>query len=251
MLGSGGLLALAAAGLASGVHCLGMCGGIASLSGLAADRRVIPIRPASPEAAATTRGAGVARVLAMNAGRIATYTLAGAIAGSLGSAGAYASGALAAQALLMLIANLMLIAIGLYLAGAVRLLAPLEALGRPLWRRVQPLAVRLMSAPGTLNGLLAGLVWGWLPCGLVYAALGVAVFAGSPAGGALGMLAFGLGTLPTLLAAGFAFGRLRGFLGRPLVRYGVATLVLGFGVAGLARAQGVADALQSAILCFS
>ncbi len=250
-MGSGGLLALAAAGLASGVHCLGMCGGIASLSGLAADKRVIPIRAASPDAAATTRGAGFARVLAMNTGRIATYTLAGAIAGSLGSAGAYASGALAAQTLLMLIANLMLIAIGLYLAGAVRLLAPLEALGRPLWRRVQPLAGRLMTAPGVWNGLLAGLVWGWLPCGLVYAALGVAVFAGSPAGGALGMLAFGLGTLPTLLAAGFAFGRLRGFLGRPLVRYGVASLVLGFGVAGLARAQGVADALQSAMLCFS
>ena len=250
-MGSGGLLALAVAGFASGVHCLGMCGGIASLSGLAADRRVIPIQAASPDAAVTTRGAGFARVLAMNAGRITTYTLAGAIAGSLGSAGAYASGALAAQTLLMLIANLMLIAIGLYLAGAVRLLAPLEALGRPLWLRVQPLAGRLLAAPGVWNGLLAGIVWGWLPCGLVYAALAVAVFAGSPAGGALGMLAFGLGTLPTLLAAGFAFGRLRGFLGRPLVRYGVASLVLGFGVAGLARAQGVADALQSAMLCFS
>jgi len=251
MLGSGGLLALAAAGLASGVHCLGMCGGIASLAGLSPGRRVIPITHAGNDASVAAQTTGSARVLAMNVGRIASYALAGAIAGSLGSAGAYASGAVAAQSLLMVIANLMLIAIGLYLAGAMRLLAPIEALGRPLWRRLQPLAMRLLAAPGVWNGLLAGIVWGWLPCGLVYAALAVAVFAGSPAGGALGMLAFGLGTLPTLLAAGFAFGRLRGFLGRPLVRYGVATLVLGFGVAGLARAEGIADALQSAILCFS
>lgn len=236
-------LALGAAGFASGVHCIGMCGGIVSAATFSA-RRLIPIR-ASPASVAREWP----RQLALNAGRITSYACAGAIAGALGSAGAYAAGALAAQSVLFVLANVMLVLIGLYLAGVTRLLAPLEALGRPVWRALQPLAGRLLSGVGLGRACAAGFVWGWLPCGLVYGALGAAVFAGNPAQGALGMLAFGVGTLPGLMLAGLAAGRLQALAARRAVRVGAGALVLGFGVLGLARADGLAETLRGALLC--
>jgi sulfite exporter TauE/SafE len=80
---------------------------------------------------------------------------------------------------------------------------------------------------------------GWLPCGLVYGALTAAAFAGSPAGGAAAMLAFGLGTLPWLLAVGVGAARLRAWMGRRAVRLAAGGTVLGFGAFGLARAGTV------------
>jgi sulfite exporter TauE/SafE len=77
------------------------------------------------------------------------------------------------------------------------------------------------------------MLWGWLPCGLVYSALATALSAGSPGRGALMMLAFGLGTLPNLLLAGMLLGRLNEFVRRPLVRNASGLLVLGFGLYGL------------------
>src|SRR5512147_1470193 len=117
-------LALLAAGLAAGVHCVAMCGGIVAAFDAGRTIRVREI------------GAWQRR-LAFNAGRISTYAAAGAAAGTLGAA-AYAAGALPAQATLQLAASALLVLVGLYLAGAGRLLAPLEALGMPLWRRLQP-----------------------------------------------------------------------------------------------------------------
>ena len=246
MSGAGWFLALGVGGLASGVHCIGMCGGIASAF---AARRVIPIRSA-PNSAPSFMAREWQRQLLLNAGRLTSYACAGAIAGTLGSAGAFAAEALQMQEILLVFANVMLILMGLYLAGAARVLAPLEALGRPVWRALQPLAGRLHSGDGGLaRTYAAGFVWGWLPCGLVYGALGVTVFAGNPATGALGMLAFGLGTLPSLLLAGFAAGRLRRVAASRIARAGAGALVLGFGVVGLARADSLADALRGALLC--
>lgn len=225
-------VAMLAAGLASGVHCVGMCGGIAAAFDTrlanADAKRVIPIR----------EQAFWRRRVAFNLGRITTYAAAGAVAGTLGAA-AYAAGALPAQAMLHLAANVMLVLVGLYLAGADRLLAPLEALGMPLWRRVQPLAARLLPARTTAGAYLAGLAWGWLPCAMVYAALAAATFSGSAAAGALGMAAFGLGTLPFLLGAGWLASRLRDW------RRAAGAAVLGFGVYGLAHAN--ADALGEVV----
>ena len=170
------------------------------------------------------------RRVAFNLGRISTYAAAGAVAGSLGAA-AYAAGALPAQETLHVAANVMLVLVGLYLAGADRLLAPLEALGMPLWRRLQPLAARLLPARTLPQRYAAGLVWGWLPCAMVYAALAAAAFSGGAARGALGMAAFGLGTLPFLLAAGWLAARLRAW------RRAAGAAVLGFGVYGLALAN--------------
>lgn len=228
--------AMLAAGLASGLHCVGMCGGIVTaFDARVANsdaRRVIPIREKS---------AGQTR-LAFNLGRISSYTAAGAAAGTLGAA-AYASGVLPAQETLQVAANGMLVLVGLYLAGAGRLLSRLEALGTPLWRRLQPLAARLLPARTLPQAYAAGLVWGALPCAMVYAALAAATFAGSAARGALAMTAFGLGTLPFLLAAGWLAARLRAW------RIAVGGVVLGFGTYGLAHAGGLGEAIGRGLLC--
>ena len=86
--------------------------------------------------------------------------------------------------------------------------------------------------------LAAGLLWGWLPCGMVYSVLVTAMLSGSAASGAAVMLAFGLGTLPAMLALGLAGTGLRGWLQQRAVRMACGALVLGFGVLGLVRAAG-------------
>ncbi|HSH06722.1 MAG TPA: sulfite exporter TauE/SafE family protein, partial [Burkholderiales bacterium] len=195
-------VAMLVTGFLSGVHCLGMCGGIVSafaVFGRGAGQATLALQPRGH-----AFGRELARQLAFNAGRIGSYALAGAIAGALGGAGATVVGALPWQVALYVLANLMLVLVGLYLAGASAWLGRIEALGAPLWRRLQPLAARLLPARTLPQSVLAGLVWGWIPCGLVYAALAVAALAGSAERGALAMVAFGLGTLPNLLAAGLA-----------------------------------------------
>jgi len=222
--------AMFAAGLASGVHCVAMCGGI--VAAFDSSRRVIPIRAKTDWV----------RRLGFNLGRISTYSIAGAVAGTLGAA-AYASGVLPAQQTLQVAASVMLILVGLYLAGAGRLLARLEALGLPLWRRLQPLAARLLPARTLPGAYAAGLAWGWLPCAMVYAALATATFSGGAARGALAMAAFGAGTLPCLLAAGWLAARLRAW------RVAVGGAVLGFGTFGLAHAGGLGEAIGRGLLC--
>jgi sulfite exporter TauE/SafE len=210
-------------GLASGVHCVGMCGGfVAAFNG-------IPIRKLE-----TRRWR---RLALFNAGRITSYAIGGAVAGALGHA---LNAAFGVQTLLYVVANLLLIAIGLYLSGATRWLGRFESLAAPLWRRLQPHAARAMGG----NAYVAGLFWGWLPCGLVYAALAVAALAGSAAGGAAAMAAYGIGTLPWLMAAGAAFA----WLQKRVVRSLAGGAVLAFGVYGLAHATSMAGGIR-AVLC--
>jgi sulfite exporter TauE/SafE len=215
-----------AAGLASGLHCAGMCGGIVTAFSA---RRVIPIAPAPPARP---------RLLAFNAGRITTYSLAGALAGVLG-AGAYAAAAVPAQEALYVILSALLVLIGLHLTGW-RPLSRLEALAMPLWRRVQPLAARLAAG----NAYVAGLAWGCLPCAMVYAALFAAAAAGDPLRGAVAMAVFGLGTLPLLLAAGWLAARIAAW------RRVAGALLLGFGFYGLAHAGALGDGIRRGLLCF-
>jgi sulfite exporter TauE/SafE len=232
--------ALFVAGLVSGVHCIGMCGGIVTAFGTQPMIRLHPER--APRA-------DIARQLAFNAGRLATYASLGAVAGLAGGVFAWIGGALPAQTLLYVLANLMLVLAGLYLAGLATPLARLEALALPLWRRLQPTAARLFAASTLPRAFGAGLAWGVLPCGLVYGALAAAAFAGSAAGGAATMLAFGLGTLPTLFAAGMAAARLRRELARPRARLLAGAILLGFGAFGLAHAGGLADQVRRGLLC--
>lgn len=227
-------------GLASGVHCIGMCGGIVAAFSAPNVVRGPNEVPASPS---------LGLMALFNTGRVSAYTLAGAIAGALGSAGAYAASAVGVQVAFYVLANVMLVLIGLYLAGLSPWLARLEAIGGPLWRRIQPLAARFLPANTPLRALVAGSLWGWLPCGLVYGMLATAVAAGSATSGAMTMLAFGLGTVPNLMLAGVALARLRRFALKPAVRLATGGLVLAFGLVGLARAADLGEAIRRGLLC--
>jgi len=215
---AGFLAAMAALGLASGVHCAGMCGGIVSAFSVSINRGQSPIS---------------SRLIVFNGGRISSYALGGAVAGSIGALGWYAAGA---QAALSVVASVVLGLVGMHLAGLRGPMLLLERFGVPLWRRIQPVAVSFSRKQDIVSAYAAGLAWGWLPCGLVYGALSAAVFAGGPGEGAAAMLAFGLGTAPWLLAAGVAAARLRAWMARKPVRLAVGGTVLGFGLWGLAHA---------------
>jgi sulfite exporter TauE/SafE len=219
------------AGLAGSVHCAGMCGGIVTAISLHG-RRAIPIAVAG----APVFGNG----LSYNAGRIASYMVAGALAGGVApQAGSAVLGLPAWQAGAAWAANAMLVLLGLYLMGASRALAWTEVAGAALWRHVRPLAGRVgQGGPASL--FMMGSIWGWLPCGMVYSMLASAMMAGSAADGAAVMLAFGLGTLPMLLAIGTAGAKAKEFIQQPVVRIGSGVLVLAFGVLGLWRAAGPA-----------
>ena len=214
------LAAMLLLGAASGVHCVGMCGGfVAAFNG-------IPIRKIET---------GRWRRLALfNAGRITSYGAAGALAGYLGGQLTQLHGL---QSALYVAANLTLVFIGLHLAGW---FSGIEKIGLPLWRRLQPHAARAMGG----NAYVAGLFWGWLPCGLVYAALAVAALSGSAAGGAAAMAAYGIGTLPWLVAAGAAVA----WLQKKVIRAVAGGAVLAFGVYGLAHATSMAGGIR-AVLC--
>jgi sulfite exporter TauE/SafE len=206
-------------GLLGGGHCAGMCGGIVSAVSLSLPGQ-------KPK---------VGYHFSYNAGRIASYTSAGLLAGLLGSSSLFLDHLLPVEKLLYLLANLMLIALGLYLAGWWRGVLVLERAGGGLWRKIQPLSKRFLPVRTWRQAFALGILWGWLPCGLVYSVLVAALATGSAwQGGAL-MLAFGLGTLPALLAMGMAAVRLKSVLQHPWMRRASGLLVLAFGVVGLLR----------------
>jgi sulfite exporter TauE/SafE len=220
-------------GLLGGVHCIGMCGGIA-LTLSKAGEAPIP---------AWQVHAGY------NLGRVASYTLAGAVAGAVGGGGLLLHGVLPVQLGFYVLANVLLVGLGLYLGGWSRLVARLEIPGRWLWRHVQPRIAPLLPADSLPKALAVGALWGWLPCGLVYSLLATALLAGSAAGGAAVMLAFGIGTLPNLMAAGMALGRVRTAFRRQAVRQLAGVVVAGFGLVGLARAADLGDHIRRGLLC--
>lgn len=206
-------------GLLGGGHCVGMCGGIVSAVTLSLPGQ----RPKTPF------------LLAYNAGRIASYGLAGVLAGLIGASSFFLDHVLPVERLLYGLASLMLVVLGLYLAGLWQGVLVLERLGGVIWKRVQPLTKQLLPLRSAPQALVLGLVMGWLPCGLVYSVLVAALATGSALQGGLLMLAFGLGTLPVLLTMGLAAVRLKGFLQQSWVRRLSGLLVLGFGLAGLYR----------------
>jgi sulfite exporter TauE/SafE len=138
-----------------------------------------------------------------NLGRIGSYTLAGALAGTVGSAAWISSHLLPLQQAAFAIGSLMMILIGLHLTGLPVLAHWLERAGSRVWRLVEPAARWSLRRSGMAGALLAGAAWGWVPCGMVYSVLTAALVSGSAASGAAIMLAFGVGTLPGLTAFGW------------------------------------------------
>ncbi len=206
------LLSALILGLLGGGHCLGMCGGLMSALTLA-----IP---------AERRAQRFQLLLAYNLGRIFSYAAAGLLLGLAG----WALNNSPAAMLLRIIAALLLIAMGLYLAGWWSGLTRIEALGRGLWHYIQPLTRRFMPVTNWPRALILGGLWGWLPCGLVYSTLLWASSQGNALDSAALMLAFGLGTLPVLLATGMAAERLSALLRERGVRMAGGILVILFGL---------------------
>jgi uncharacterized protein len=188
--------------------------------------------------------------LSYNLGRITSYAAAGAVAGAIGSLGLLLDGMLPVQLALYVIANLLLIALGLYLAGISSAVARLEPIGNAAWRRLQPLTRCFLPASTGPRAFGLGLLWGWLPCGLVYSVLATALLSGDPLTGAAIMFAFGLGTLPNLMAAGLVLRRFRSLAAAKPMRIASGALVLGFGVYGLANATTLSAHIKAGILCF-
>lgn len=206
-------------GLTGGVHCLGMCGGIVGALTLG-----LPTSPGHPW---RTR---LPFLLAYNLGRITSYVVAGTFVGGVGAWAAQLISVHYAQLGLQIIAGLFMILLGLYLAGWQGTLGRLERAGGALWRRIEPLGRRFFPVRTPFQAWGMGLVWGWLPCGLVYSVLVWAVGAGGALEGGLLLLSFGLGTLPTLLAMGTVAATLAGFVRHPGVRAVAGTLIILFGM---------------------
>ncbi len=204
-------VALFLAGLLGGGHCAGMCGGV-----VAAFSTQLPAGPKLPFH------------IGFNLGRLLGYALIGAVLGGLAGITALAQ-LQSLKSVLFVLANLLLIVLGLYIAGWSRWLTKIERIGGPVWRRIQPLLRRLLPIRSVWHTPVIGFLWGWIPCGLVYTASLAALSTASIGQGAGVMLAFGLGTLPNLLLIGLFASRLSKVLNYPGVKpcFGLIIMALG------------------------
>ena len=176
--------ALLAGFLGSG-HCFGMCGGIAvGLGHLNKQNRL--------------------SAWVFNLGRLLSYASLGAISAWLLSSLGGTLNIPQWGMILRLITGIMILLIGLQFLFGWQFLGVVERAGARVWKRVLPLAVKASALPGGAGRLLLGLCWGLLPCGLVYSVLLTSAATGHAGAGALVMLAFGAGTLPSMLGMSMA-----------------------------------------------
>jgi len=209
-------------GLFSTIHCVGMCGGIIGALSLSLP---VEIRSHKPRM--------LLFVTTYNIGRIISYSLAGLVAGAIGTGVLASAGFDQGHAVLRAVGVAMMIAIGLYLAGWLPQLASVEKIGVPIWKKLEPLGRSLLPVASLPKALAYGLIWGWLPCGLVYFVLVWALTAGNAVQGALTMMAFGIGTLPTLLATGFMTSWLTRFARSSTARQLVGLLIIAMAIGSL------------------
>jgi len=209
-------------GLFSTIHCVGMCGGIIGALSLS-----LPVKIRNNKARM------LMFITTYNIGRILSYSFAGLVAGAIGTGVLASAGFDQGHAILRAIGVAMMIAIGLYLAGWLPQLAIVEKIGVPVWKKLEPVGRKLLPVASLPKALAYGLIWGWLPCGLVYFVLLWALTAGNAAQGALTMLAFGIGTLPTLLATGFMTSWLTRFARSSTARQVVGLLIVAMAIGSL------------------
>ena len=209
-------------GLFGSVHCVAMCGPIAGALALRlpAEHRHNPLQLTG-------------FLIALSLGRILSYGLAGGLGGLLGSVVAQNPVAPFLHELLHGLAALVVILTGLYLTGWFPHLKQMDRLGAPVWRRLEPLQRRLLPVRSRRQAVLYGMVWGWLPCGLVYYAVLLTLAADDPMQGALMMGLFGLGTLPAILGLGSFVGWIAGLARRPAWRAAAGLLLSVIGLVGL------------------
>jgi sulfite exporter TauE/SafE len=198
-------------GFLGSAHCFGMCGGISGLFAVSAS--VTSLRAQLPKA------------LMYNFGRVLSYAILGSVVALLGKTTVALIPKITAP--VRLASGILIILVGLQLAFGWRILAPLESAGAKLWNRIAPKAKGLVPVETATQALGLGLIWGWLPCGLVYSVLLLATTTAEPASGALVMVAFGLGTLPAMLATGMSASKLAQFMSGKRLGAGLLIIVLG------------------------
>lgn len=212
------LLAAFSVGFLGSLHCVGMCGGISAALGQSlggAQRNAFSQR--------------LTYQFLFSGGRIGSYMLAGLLAASIGEGFRHVFDQ-QGQLILRTLAGAMMIALGLYLSSVWRGLARLEQLGAHLWKHLSPISRHLLPVTRPSQALALGALWGWLPCGLVYSALGWSITAPSPLLGALTMGYFGLGTLPAMLGVGLFSGSAQDLLRAPALRWTGSLLLILFGM---------------------
>lgn len=220
------LIAAFMIGLLGSTHCFGMCGGIvgALSTGLTDHLRASGTRHVMAQ-------------LAYNLGRISSYTLAGVLTGAL-AAQISMMGVAGDLPLGRYLAAIIMILFGIYITGWWHSLLWLERAGSYLWRYIEPLGRRLLPVRSVGQAYLLGTLWGWLPCGMVYAALALAMSSADALEGGAVMLAFGAGTLPAMLLMGVAFQRFGRLIRQPWVRRVAGLLVIGLGLFMLLASPG-------------
>ena len=214
-------------GLVSTLHCLGMCGGIIGALSLSLPAEV---------RASRLRLVGFS--LLFNGGRIISYVAAGVLAASFGVEVLKALGLQNAHGILRYAGVVFMVAIGLYLAGWFPQMAQVERLGQPVWRRLEPLARKMMPINSPGRALLYGMAWGWLPCGMVYMVLLMTVTAGSALQGGYMMLAFAIGTLPSMVSAGVMAGWIRRLAASQQARQAIGLIIILMALASLFIGEG-------------
>ncbi|WP_223670855.1 sulfite exporter TauE/SafE family protein [Kangiella shandongensis] len=195
-------------GLLGSTHCMGMCGGIT----------VALSSGCEPQKQAYLS-------LIYQLCRVISYAILGAVVGLVGAV----IGRWTEFPILMLFASILLIMMGLYLMGSWNLLTYLEKQGSRLWRLIQPFQKRFLPLRKASQAIPIGLLWGLLPCGLVYSALAMAAASGGALEGVITMLAFGLGTLPALYITGLFARHLIQFFRRQWVRNLIGAIFIVWG----------------------
>ena len=207
-------------GFFGGTHCVGMCGGLSSAFALQLPPHLNRL----------------GLIVLLNLGRISSYVLIGLIVGLVGQIGISLDDTRWLQNGLYVAANVLLLLLGLYLAGLSTAATQIERIGRPIWKRLNPILNRLLPIKSVPACFGVGLLWGWLPCGLVYSASLYALGSGSAWQGGLMMLAFAFGTLPNLLAMGWFAGQLKSLLQNRRVRLIAGLTVCAWAVWQLVKA---------------
>ncbi|MCW8887938.1 MAG: sulfite exporter TauE/SafE family protein [Gammaproteobacteria bacterium] len=215
-------------GLFSSIHCVGMCGGImgALTFSLPVEvrsnwRRMLPY------------------VLLYNLGRLFSYAAAGALFGVIGAILYKTVSPHFGYLFLQYLAALIMISLGLYIAGWFPKYAYIERAAAPIWRRLEPIGRRLLPVQSPLQAFAYGLIWGWLPCGLVYSALLLTITSSGPVEGALFMLAFGLGTLPAIMGIAILAEKVVRYVRKPAIRMLAGLFLIMLGLTGLLFAEQI------------
>lgn len=198
-------------GLLGSAHCFGMCAGISGL--FAINASVASLKTQVPKA------------IAYNLGRVLSYAFLGVAVAVVGKSMVSSIPDIAAP--VRFASGVLIILVGLQLAFGWRILSPLESAGAKLWNRIAPAARGLVPVETTTQALGLGLIWGWLPCGLVYSVLLLAATTADPTSGGLVMIAFGLGTMPAMIATGISASKLAQFMSGKRLGAGLLIVVLG------------------------